>query len=310
MTEERSIPILPARDLVATRALYERLGFQVGYWSPTEYGIFGRGDLVVHYFAHPVLDPAENYAGCYWRVPDADAFFTEFAALGLPTHGLPRVVPPATTPWGMREFVLHDPSNNLVRIGHELETAAVPAGDVQVLALAGSLRAKSSNAALLRAAAKLAPEGVGVRVFGGLASLPAFDPDLAAAGREPLSVLHFRAAVAAAHALFVCTPEYAYGVPGALKNALDWLVSSGVANDKPVLLLSASPSFTGGQHALDAFRLIFSAFTAILPDERAIAVAAPRQKLGPDETIADPALRDAVARAFATLARDARTRRS
>jgi catechol 2,3-dioxygenase-like lactoylglutathione lyase family enzyme len=122
-----AIPILPARDLRETRAFYERLGFVAGYWQPDgagAYAILRRGDVEVHFFAHPELDPHRSHAGCYWRVADADAWHRDAAALGLPDHGIPRVGAPADRPWGMREWALVDPSGNLVRVGHRLASAS------------------------------------------------------------------------------------------------------------------------------------------------------------------------------------------
>ena len=95
-----------------------------------------------------------------------------------------------------------------------------------LLGLSGSLRARSSNTEALRAAAMLAPEWATVTLFSGLAGLPHFNPDLDVEGAVlPVPVREFRAQVDAADALLICSPEYAHGVPGSLKNALDWLVS-------------------------------------------------------------------------------------
>jgi uncharacterized protein (TIGR02246 family) len=118
-----AIPILPAADLRATRAFFERLGFTAGYWSPVEergYAIVARGSLELHFFSHDQLEPSGNYAGCYWRVTDADALYSEYTALGLPTSGAPSLSAIEDTPWGMREFALIDPSSNLIRVGHQL----------------------------------------------------------------------------------------------------------------------------------------------------------------------------------------------
>ena len=112
-------PILPALDVAHTRAFYESLGFKAGYHDD-HYEILRRGELVVHLEAHEDHQPASNDTSCYWRVPDADALYREFAALGLPGEGLPSLSQPADEPWGMREFRLKDPAGNVVRIGHEL----------------------------------------------------------------------------------------------------------------------------------------------------------------------------------------------
>lgn len=124
MTRERSIPILPSRDLVRTRRMFERLGFQTGWFAPRgrdRYAVFTRGELEVHFFGHAELDPATNDAGCYWRVSDARAWHAECAGLGLATSGIPRLTPLEERPWGMREFALIDEDGNLVRIGERLE---------------------------------------------------------------------------------------------------------------------------------------------------------------------------------------------
>jgi catechol 2,3-dioxygenase-like lactoylglutathione lyase family enzyme len=118
----RAEPILPAKSLDDTRAFYRRLGFRPWFdgQSWPGYEIMSRGELVVHFFAAPALSVADNDAGCYWRIPNADRFYEECAALGLPSEGIPRLTEPRDEPWGMREFTLVDPSGNLVRIGHEL----------------------------------------------------------------------------------------------------------------------------------------------------------------------------------------------
>lgn len=119
---------------------------------------------------------------------------------------------------------------------------------MKVLAVSGSLRRESSNMALLRATASVAPAGMEFVFYEGLASLPHFNPDLdGETDVPPEPVREWRAAVAAADAVLISSPEYAHGLPGSLKNALDWLVSSGELIDVPVILLNASPS--GGRHA-------------------------------------------------------------
>jgi catechol 2,3-dioxygenase-like lactoylglutathione lyase family enzyme len=123
MRTERPEPILPARNLDETRAFYEKLGFVPWFRGrgPWEYEIVSRGHLVVHFFAESELTPSQNDASCYWRVKDADRFYEEFAALDLPSEGIPRLTKPVDQPWGMREFTLVDPSGNLVRVGHDLD---------------------------------------------------------------------------------------------------------------------------------------------------------------------------------------------
>jgi chromate reductase len=119
---------------------------------------------------------------------------------------------------------------------------------IRILAISGSLRAGSSNTALLQAAARIAPRAMHFAIYERLCDLPHFDPDL---DREhdapPASVAALRARISAAEGLIISSPEYAHGVPGALKNALDWLVSYPDFAGKPVLLWNASAA--GGEHA-------------------------------------------------------------
>src|SRR5262245_26198500 len=128
MRTERPEPVLPSRNLDETRAFYRRLGFTPWFdgrsWAG--YELMSRGNLVVHFFEKPDLIPAQSESGCYWRVTDADRLYERCAALGLPSDGIPRLTPPCDQPWGMREFVLVDPSGNLVRIGHDLGDAYIP----------------------------------------------------------------------------------------------------------------------------------------------------------------------------------------
>jgi chromate reductase len=110
---------------------------------------------------------------------------------------------------------------------------------VMILALSGSLRRGSSNTTVLRAAALLAPEGVTISMFEEIGNLPHFNPDLD--GIEGSALLDFRRRLQDAHGVIISSPEYAHGVPGSLKNALDWIVGSGELVDKPIALINASP---------------------------------------------------------------------
>jgi chromate reductase, NAD(P)H dehydrogenase (quinone) len=120
--------------------------------------------------------------------------------------------------------------------------------DMRFLAISGSLRRVSSNTALLQAAVLLAPEGVEIRVYGGLGELPHFNPDVEE--NELPAVTDLRAAVRAADGLLISSPEYAHGVPGSLKNLLDWLVGGDEFIDKPVALLNATPPAAWAQASL------------------------------------------------------------
>lgn len=112
-------PILPARDFEQTARFYEALGFLVvsQYHAPDAYLIMRRGDVELHFFPHAELDPATSICGCYIRTDEVDALYQAFARAVLPATGIPRLMPPAERPWGMREFAVIDPNGSLLRIG-------------------------------------------------------------------------------------------------------------------------------------------------------------------------------------------------
>lgn len=117
-----------------------------------------------------------------------------------------------------------------------------------LLGISGSLRQQSSNTTLLRAAQKLAPNRVEIMLYGDIALLPHFNPDLE--HPLPLSVAKLRSHIQKADGLLFSTPEYAHGIPGSLKNMLDWLVSGSEFMSKPVALLNASSRSSYAQESL------------------------------------------------------------
>lgn len=118
---DRAVPIMPAKDLDATLAFYERLGFENAGAPPSEwnYLIIRRGGVQLHFYGDPNVDPLTTAASCYVYTDDADALFAEWDATGVaadPATGS-RLVPPVDTDYRLREFALVDPSGNLVRVG-------------------------------------------------------------------------------------------------------------------------------------------------------------------------------------------------
>src|SRR3954463_10282846 len=119
---------------------------------------------------------------------------------------------------------------------------------ISILAVSGSLRSNSSNTFILKAIIAMAPAHVHIYMYNGIGKLPHFNPEIE---HDALTAVEdWRRHVEAADAVIICTPEYAFGVPGVLKNALDWLVGSGELNGKPIAAISASPLATGGDKAL------------------------------------------------------------
>lgn len=113
---DRAIPNLPSRDLDATAAFYGRLGFRTTF-QDEGWLIMERGDLQLEFFPWPDIDPKTTIASCCLRVDNLDALHAAFAAAGLPTSpsSIPRLTPPKTQPWGLRESALVDPDGNLLR---------------------------------------------------------------------------------------------------------------------------------------------------------------------------------------------------
>jgi len=169
---------------------------------------------------------------------------------------------------------------------------------VRILAISGSLRAVSSNTELLRAAALLAPPGMQVVPYTGLGALPHFNPDLEA-GELPPAAADLRARVGAADALLVSSPEYAHGVPGALKNALDWLVGGPEFVGKPVALLNASPRAT---HAQASLAETVRTMSGRVVEEASVAVPLLARGLDAAAIAADPEASARVRGALAALA--------
>ena len=169
---------------------------------------------------------------------------------------------------------------------------------MNVLALCGSLRKASINAALLRVAARLATPAADIEVADWLGRLPLFNPDLEAGEELPRGVQALHLAVANAEALLIASPEYAHGVSGTLKNALDWLVSFEPFIHKPVAIINASPR---AHHADDALRETLRTMSAGLVGERSFAVELPGER--PDEAamVASPDVAAVVAEAMAAL---------
>jgi len=146
----------------------------------------------------------------------------------------------------------------------------------RILGISGSLRERSYNRALLRAAAELAPEGVEIEEFD-LREIPLYDADVEAAG-DPEPVAKLRAAVAQADALLFATPEYNRGTSGVLKNAIDWLSRPALASVlrwKPVAIMGASTGRGGTRNAQAQVRdaLLFPGAILVAEPEVAIPLA-------------------------------------
>lgn len=160
----------------------------------------------------------------------------------------------------------------------------------RLLTLSGSVRSGSTNAAVLRTVAAVAPDGVTVTPFDGLGALPHFDPDL---DTDPLPgpVAELRAAIAAADALLVCTPEYAGALPGSFKNLLDWTVGGDEIGGTPAGWVNASTAPAGAAGAHAELRTVLGYTGAVLVEDACASVPVRRDAIT-DGVVTDPAVRD------------------
>jgi chromate reductase len=169
---------------------------------------------------------------------------------------------------------------------------------IRVLAISGSLRRRSSNTALVGAAARLAPETVDVWIYGELAELAPFNPDLDG-DRPPDAVTRLRAQLQACDAVLISSPEYAHGVPGVLKNALDWVVGSGELVDKPIALINASRRAV---HAWTSLRETLTVMSARVIVAASITIPLDGRALDADGIVRDGELSTALRSALDVLA--------
>jgi chromate reductase, NAD(P)H dehydrogenase (quinone) len=134
---------------------------------------------------------------------------------------------------------------------------------MRILAVCGSLQARSGNSALLDVAVASAPPDVEVVLFDGLRDLPHFNPDTAATG-TPEAVQRWRQALAESHAVLIASPEYGHSLPGALKNGIDWVIGSGELERKVVAITAAVPGPDRGRRGLQALRDTLGAVRATI----------------------------------------------
>ncbi len=167
---------------------------------------------------------------------------------------------------------------------------------LNVLALCGSLRQASINAALLRAAARLAAPGADIEVPDWLGRLPLFNPDLEAV--LPWQIETLQLAVAGADAILIATPEYAHGVSGTIKNVLDWLVSFEPFIHKPVAIINTSPR---ARHADESLRETLRTMSAGLVGERSFELEFLGTQRDEDAMVASDSVATVVAEAMGAL---------
>jgi chromate reductase len=159
---------------------------------------------------------------------------------------------------------------------------------LNILGIAGSLRAASYNRALLRAAQELAPEGMAISIFD-LADVPLYNGDVEAAG-DPEGVARFKQAISEADGVLMATPEYNHGVPGVMKNAVDWASrppGQAPLGGKPVALIGASPGITGTARGQSQLRQAFEFTNSYAMPQPELLVFKAHEKFDPDGRLTD-----------------------
>lgn len=145
----------------------------------------------------------------------------------------------------------------------------------RILAISGSTRSLSANAYLIQIIAYLTRDIYEIEVFEGIAQLPYFNPDLDG-DHPPAEVDAFRKQILDADGLLICTPEYVFSLPGSLKNALEWMVSTVILTDKPTGLITASASGKKGHAEL---KLVMKTIGAKFTPKTQLLISGIRSKL-------------------------------
>jgi len=151
-----------------------------------------------------------------------------------------------------------------------------------IVAISGSLKSTSSNTSILRAISRFEMENVEYILWSGLDELPHFNPEKE---EGTTAVANFKEHLKKADGIIISTPEYAFGVPGTLKNALDWTVSSGELNEKPVIAISASPMYEGGAKAMASLLLTLAALGTKMTEKSHLSIPDILKKINKDGEI-------------------------
>ena len=171
---------------------------------------------------------------------------------------------------------------------------------LKLLALSGSLRRTSYNSAAIRALQLLAAPTVKVQI-GAIDTLPLFNPD-----RENEAIpalVELKAQISDSHGLVIATPEYAHGISGPMKNALDWLVSGAEFPYKPIMLINTSPR---AHHAQAALREVLTTMSGVIIEKASVSIPLLSSRLDAPGIVADTDMAGALAIGLAEFCREIR----
>ena len=147
----------------------------------------------------------------------------------------------------------------------------------KVLAISGSTRQHSANFQILKAIADMAVDIFDVEIYNEIGTLPHFNPDMDVEQVPvPAAVADLRKKISEADGVVICTPEYVFSLPGALKNAIEWTVSTTLFSEKPVALITASAL---GQKAHEALQLIMKTIYARFDEQTQLLISGVRAKV-------------------------------
>ena len=152
-----------------------------------------------------------------------------------------------------------------------------------IFVINGSASKNSSNEKLIDNFANLTKDYFNLTVFNHLKTLPHFDPELSI-DNTPKIIVEFRAAIKNADGILICTPEYIFSIPGGLKNAIEWCVSTAVFSDKPIGLITASAS---GQKGHEELQLIMKTLMTKFSDETTLLIQGVKGKINEQGEITD-----------------------
>lgn len=148
----------------------------------------------------------------------------------------------------------------------------------KILGISGSTKSNSTNFFILKHLAEIFYDRLELHIFNGIDKLPHFNPDLDQENL-PVKVKEFRELIEKSDGVLFCTPEYVFSLPGSLKNAIEWNVSTTVFSNKPVAMIVASAS---GEKAYESLSLILTTIEAVLPEQSKLLIQGAKGKIDED----------------------------
>lgn len=170
----------------------------------------------------------------------------------------------------------------------------------KIFAISGSTRKHSSNGAILKFIAREYQAYHDIEIYEDLSILPHFNPDLDT-DKPPVAVKTFREAIDAADAVIICSPEYVFSMPGSLKNAIEWTVSTTIFSRKPVAIIVAAAS---GNKAFESLDLVMTTIEASILKHSKLLIKGIKGKINEQGEIIDQHIRKDIRRLVDSLVKN------